>query len=57
MITIAQVFKMFPQPKVSTQYNSLVKKKSKPKDFKALFSEGIKDGCHAFAIEMGYETK
>lgn len=48
---------MFPQPKVSTQYNSLVKKKSKPKDFKALFSEGIKDGCHAFAIEMGYDTK
>lgn len=56
MITIAQVFKMFPQTKVSPRYNSLAKKKSKPKDFKALFSEGIKDGCNAFAKEMGFKT-
>lgn len=56
MITIAQVFKMFPQTKVNTRYNRLAKKKSKPKDFKALFSERFKDDCNAFAKEMGYKS-
>lgn len=57
MISIAQVFKVFPQTKANFPYNSLAKKKAKTTGFKALFSEEIKDGCNAFAKEMGYKNK
>jgi len=57
MITIAQVFKMFPQVKINTHQPSLVEKKIKLKNFKTLFSEAFKEGCNEFAQEMGYKTR
>lgn len=54
MITIAQVFKMFPLVKNSTAEPIRSNVSTKKTSIQNVFSKGLEEGCIAFSKEMGY---